>query len=104
MKRTDAVLFEATLSSLWAPEEPAPRIIHALVSFVKNHRINPENAFEVLQILWPDATMKFLALSGDEQPSSDDPSEVWFEVTFADGSRADVQALRGIGAAVERIR
>lgn len=103
-KTTDAILFEATMAALWDNDEETTRVVTALASYVKNHRANVENAFDVLSILWPEAKMKFSALAGDARPSTDDPSEVWFEITFTDESRCDVQALRGIGCAVEQIR
>jgi hypothetical protein len=84
-----------------APRPAVSAIVRALASFVKNHRVNHENAFEVLCLLWPTARMSLRKLEDGDEPFSDDPSEAIFDLVFEDGSQAMVISKRAIGDQVE---
>lgn len=111
--KTNAI-FNAVMDVLWdnAPDlnslggrqsgfpEPG-KVARALASYVKNHRVNAENGFEVLALLWPEASM---SLRRDaEQFDHDDRSTAWFDVKFEDGSQVLLIATRGIASQLEII-
>lgn len=100
------VLFDAVMGLLWNNSEPdagsppPPKEAVAIASYVKNHRVNAENAFEVLRIMWPDSLFQPRC---NHTPFGDDPSETAVDVKFVDGSQVLIIARRGLGDAVEVI-
>lgn len=95
-------LFNDVMALLWS--DPKDRLsvsreAEAIASFIKNHRVNAENAFEVIGIMWPTATV----VVRDNATLDDDPERSLFDVKFADGSQALVGAIKGIGSMVDLV-
>jgi hypothetical protein len=105
---TMAMLFVDTMSYIWSDEDRGDKtttrgmLVRAVANTVKTHRINDENAFEVLAIAFPETHIEF-----DEReapaPASSEDERVRYKATFADGSRALVWATHGIGSMVEPV-
>lgn len=99
-----SVLFNDVMLLLWDAHvegDEVPKEAIAIAAYIKNHRVNAENAFEVLRIMWPNAKMQPRPIG--EGVTSDSPSEVWYDVQFEDGSQVLLQSLAGQGSAVEVI-
>ncbi|MBS0369051.1 MAG: hypothetical protein JSS57_07620 [Proteobacteria bacterium] len=93
-------LFSDVMLLLWSDPKDhldVSREATAIASYVKNHRVNAENAFEVLQIMWPEAKV----LVRRDAVLDDDPERLLFDVSFADKSQAIVGAVKGIGSLVD---
>lgn len=83
--------------------------VTALTSYVKNHRVNHKNLFEVVRILWPQASMSsrpvgdtdhefLIDFAGDEDTYNQlVKAIVSFDVTFPDGSQGIIYSVNGIG-------
>jgi hypothetical protein len=103
---TQAILFSEMMTYLWGTDESADKgtaqgmCTRALTMAVKTHRVNEENAFEVLQIAFPDCVVRFVECEAPAPESSED-ERVRYQVTFSDKSRALVWAGDGIGNMVE---
>lgn len=97
-----ANLFNAVMEILWDDDTapPAGKVATALASYVKNHRVNHENAFEVLHILFSDEC-KMSVRRGDEGVTIDEPGNVWYDVQFLDGSQMLLLSRNGIGSSLE---
>lgn len=91
-----AQLFSETMALLWDDHPNADKVARAIAAHIKTHRVNSENALEVLNIMWPDATM---TIHPDGQGT--EPGSLWFDITFKDGSQCMVNANRGIGDGME---
>lgn len=96
MKQSD--LFDQVMSLIWENDAPSNKEAVAIVSYIKNHRVNAENAFEVLAIMWPDST---LIVRPPGQGVSENPAEVWYDLQFSDGSQVLLLSMRGIGCSIE---
>ena len=96
-----AQLFDSTMAVLWdSVAGPTNPVARALASYVKTHRVNAENGFDVLRLLWPDAEMTARA---SFTPVTDDESETQFDVKFPDGSSVLLIGHRGICNMIEVI-
>lgn len=93
----NATLFNYVMAHIWDPDRDNDVIAHAVASHVKTHRINAENAFEVLRVLQWNGAMKLDVREGDDF----EPAYCWYRVTFPDDSVALVGGRNGIGDAVE---
>ncbi len=91
-----AELFSQVMMILWDGEEQPTREAKAIASFVKTHRVNAENALEVRLIMWPDSNIS-IRMPGESIAQG----EIWFDVTFEDGSQCMIQADDGIGSSIE---
>lgn len=94
-------LFDGVMSLIWdegGAKETASTEARAVASYVKNHRVNSENACEVLEIMWPQAIMK--PRPNGEGVTCDDPADVWFDIQFEDGSQVLMMTRRGIGTSL----
>lgn len=96
-----SVLLDFTMRSLWGDSDvDLPKEAVAVASYIKNHKVNPENALEVVRIMWPES--KFEPHIPAEDVAGDIAEcTVWFYVTFPDGSRSLVVSKNGIGDSVE---
>jgi hypothetical protein len=87
-------------------------IVKAITSYLKNHRINPDNAFETIRILFPTATFKiadqenrdeviaFVSEMFDNKEAHVDFFEgcvEYYIVTFPDSSVGWLASRNGIG-------
>lgn len=98
----EAALFNQVMDIIWETGAPEPgKIAKALASYVKNHRVNHENAFEVLNILFDGCSIT--PRKDDAGVTCDDESDVWYDVLFADRSQVLLMSRRGIGSAIEMI-
>ena len=90
-------LFNGVMAVLWG-NDPAshPKEAVAIASYIKTHRVNAENACEVLKIMWPEATFLVRELSSDQKPD-----EVLFDVQFEDESQVLLICNHGIGDSME---
>lgn len=94
---------DATVREL-NPAEQHENIVKALGSFVKNHKVNPQNIFEIIEILWPESEMYESDLTGDgagdfssyisEKRQQD--SLIVYHVIFPDKSSGYVVSTRGL--------
>lgn len=92
-------LFEQTMRALWDNiYDTTPKEAVAVASYIKTHRVNAENALEVLRIMWPDAKV---VVRHDAMDQAD--NEAWFDIQFEDGSQILVGAPNGIGSSLEMI-
>lgn len=98
--QTTASLFAAVMSCLWddhGPDSNHDRVTRALASHVKTHKLNPENAFDVLNLFWPSASCQPRFAVGNVN----EPEEQAYFAKFDDGSQAIIISGRGIGNSVE---
>ena len=91
-------LFSDVMAILWDADMSESKEAVAIAAYVKTHRVNAENALEVINIMWPTATMQIRA---DGQGI--EPGTIWFDVKFDDNSQAMVNANDGIGNSIELI-
>jgi hypothetical protein len=89
-------LFSSVMSVLWDGAENPPKEAVAIASYIKTHRVNAENALEVLHIMWPSAKLQ-VRPDGEGVPAG----SIWFDVQFEDGSQVMVDAEDGIGNSIE---
>lgn len=106
----EATLFNHIMTSIWNDSDrdmldALPRAAVACAAWVKTHKwVNPENALEVVDLLFPDAKLEFFGPYLNDM--GDDHSRRWASgvmcsITFADASKALVECPRGIGSSVE---
>ena len=97
-----SILLDYTMRVIWGDvEEDTPKEAVAVASYVKNHKVNPENALEVVRIMWPGAKLDPYIPTGDEVRAGSFECEVWFYATFPDDSRSLIVSKRGVGDSVE---
>lgn len=105
MKLSHAIIFNATMLSLWQCGEtdaPNARLGHAIASHVKTYKgRNVDNAFEVLDIVWEDDVVGIT-----ETPDAREicgQREKLMRVDFVDGSYAVVFTRLGIGNGIAEV-
>ncbi len=101
----NAELFSDVMSLLWGFGEAGvplynDKFAQAVASYAKTHRVNTENAFEVLNIMWP-TKFTMTARTPGEGTGDIEPGVFWFDLTFEDGSQCMVRSHYGIGDSVE---
>ena len=85
------------------PNEVFEPTVKALGSYVKNHKVNHHNIFDIVDVLWPEAHMSVR----DWQKDNDDwtsyvsdhqqeDSLVIYNVTFPDNSTGIIVSARGL--------
>lgn len=93
-------LFNDVMMLIWdGADRDLPKEAVAIASYVKSHRINAENAFEVINIMWLEGAKVAVRADGE----GIEPGLIWFDVTFADGSQVMINAPMGIGSWIEVI-
>lgn len=79
----------------------------AIASFVKNHRINVKNVFEVVEIMWPEAEInireKFMDYYDYVESDANKKSFAVYDIIFKDGSQGVIISWRGIGEVFELV-
>jgi hypothetical protein len=106
----NAILFDHVMRALWddghVEAGPGYAQIKAIVSYVKTHvRINPENALDVLDIMWPESVFMDAVVGQD---LSDDGlvrkyDEIVYTIKMPDGSSVILVSKRGIASELEVI-
>lgn len=94
---------DATVRELPSPQKSYDPIVKALASYVKNHRVNHQNIFEIVNIIWPDA-VKMELLPREEAndwfsyltQEIDEASFAVFRVVFPDNSSGVIVSSRGL--------
>ena len=93
------------------PDYNPPSLVKAVSSYIKTHRLNVHNVFEIFDVMWKDAEMtvrelgdynraqesawvKFLNVEEEIEAAK---SMVIFDVKFPDGSMGIIVSGRGIG-------
>lgn len=103
-----AALFADAMSYLWGSESHGDKattnglLVRAVANSIKTHRVNEENAFEVLAIAFPETDLAFVECEKPAPASSED-ERVRYQATFADGSKVLLWAANGIGSMVELV-
>ncbi len=97
---TYAILFDDVMRSIWGDNEPPPDFVtKSVVDKVRGtSRINPENAFDVIDLFGPDLVTFMDARASDIETEVD---TAIFTIKFRDGSSVLIVAKRGIGSGVE---
>lgn len=84
---------------IWDNDQPTPKPIVAMASYVKNHsRHNAENVFDVISILFSESLVHVTPLEGQQRSSH---RNFMVEVKFQDESRCLVELTDGIGSSCE---
>ena len=95
---TTANLFDNVMRNLWGDNEANDDIfVTSVVDRVRKMTRNPENAFEVIDLMGPDYCT-FMETRGAEDG---DPTVSVTTIKFRDGSSALIIGNRGIGSGVE---
>ena len=90
-------LLNDVMMLIWdGADRDLPKEAQAIASYVKTHRVNAENVFEVINIMWPEAKMTVR-----KDGEGIEPGSIWFDVNFEDGSQVMVNANKGIGDSLE---
>jgi hypothetical protein len=102
---TTAELFREVMMILWNGDLLASTEARAIASYIKNHRVNAENAFEVQAIMW-DKPVRLVkdaetAMSDYPVPRTDYPEDSHHIVLFDDESQVIITARNGIGSGIE---
>lgn len=84
------------------PEAKYSGEARAIASYVKNHKVNHSNVFDIIAIMWPNCTMR---IAEDEQrgefvtdyaqQQSESEEITAYNVTFEDDSQGIVVSQRG---------
>lgn len=107
MIETTAQKFDSVMGLLWgcvpdADKHKVPMEIRAIAGFVKTHnRINAENAFDVLDLMWKHE--RAITLRDVEEIGSPAERRFNFHVMFLDGSECVVIGEGCIGSGIELI-
>lgn len=96
-----AMQLQHVMGIIWNDgDDSAPSIV-ALASYVKTHnRRNPENVFEVIDILWPNDVKTLVQRIGEEANRAD---HYIVDVKFTDESQCLIECQNGVGHSVEFI-
>jgi hypothetical protein len=103
-----SILIDYVMTALWVTagdgrtlvdKDDLPKEAVAIASYVKTHRVNTDNVFEVIRIMWPKAKLSVKRELGEW----DKAETVLYDVTFPDKSQGLVASMDGIGTEYEVI-
>lgn len=94
---------DATVQELNSNEVFEPTV-KALGSYVKNHKVNHHNIFDIIDVLWPTAHISVRDWQGDisndwtsyVSDHDQEDSLVVYDITFTDGSSGIIVSARGL--------
>jgi len=98
---TNASLFEHVMRALWGDTEAnSDFVVKCIADKIRGtQRVNPENAFDVLDMFGPD----YLVWIDSRGSDTEEPDVTVHTIRFTDGSSILVEARRGQGCGVEVI-
>lgn len=94
-------LLDATVRELDPNADYSP-MARAVASYVKNHKVNPRNLFDVIEVMWPTAKMWVREMTPQEKgewagyaPNEGDAVMV-YDVQLPDESMGIIVVVRGL--------